>query len=40
MDNAAEDMRREGWRVTRSNAENGVAAAIEEVLGATTAPSG
>jgi Cof subfamily protein (haloacid dehalogenase superfamily) len=40
MDNAAADMRREGWRVTRSNAENGVAAAIERVLGATTAPGG
>ena len=40
MDNAAEDMRRDGWRVTRSNAENGVAAAIEQVLGATTAHGG
>ncbi len=39
MDNAAEDMRREGWRVTRSNADNGVAAAVEEVLGATSASS-
>ena len=37
MGNAAEDMRREGWKVTRSNAENGVAAAIEEVLGLATA---
>ena len=37
MDNAAADMRREGWRVTRSNAENGVAAAIGQVLGAATA---
>jgi Cof subfamily protein (haloacid dehalogenase superfamily) len=34
MGNAAEDMRRDGWRITRSNAENGVAAAIEQVLGA------
>jgi len=33
MENAAPDMRRDGWRVTRSNAENGVAAAIEQVLG-------
>jgi Cof subfamily protein (haloacid dehalogenase superfamily) len=32
MGNAADDMRREGWRVTRSNADNGVAAAIEQVL--------
>jgi Cof subfamily protein (haloacid dehalogenase superfamily) len=34
MGNAAEDMRREGWKITASNAENGVAAAIDEVLGA------
>ncbi len=40
MDNAAADMRREGWRVTRSNAENGVAAAIGQVLGAATAQGG
>jgi hypothetical protein len=26
-------MRRDGWQVTRTNAENGVAAAIEQVLG-------
>ena len=33
MGNAAPDMHRDGWKVTRSNAENGVAAAIEQVLG-------
>jgi hypothetical protein len=33
MGNAAGDMRRDGWQVTRTNAENGVAAAIEQVLG-------
>jgi Cof subfamily protein (haloacid dehalogenase superfamily) len=37
MANAAKDMRRDGWRVTRSNGENGVAAAIEMVLGAAPA---
>lgn len=38
MANAAEDMRRDGWRITRSNAENGVAAAIDLILGAAPAP--
>ena len=33
MGNAAEQLRREGWTVTRSNDQNGVAAAIEQVLG-------
>jgi Cof subfamily protein (haloacid dehalogenase superfamily) len=33
MGNAAEDMRQNGWPVTLSNGENGVAAAIEQVLG-------
>jgi hypothetical protein len=34
MGNAAEDMRRDGWRVTGSNADNGVAGAVEQALGA------
>lgn len=34
MGNAAEDLRQNGWKLTRSNAESGVAAAIEQVLGA------
>ncbi len=34
MANAADDMRRTGWKVTSSNAECGVAAAIEQILGA------
>ena len=33
MGNASEELRAKGWNVTRSNAENGVAAAIEQVLG-------
>ena len=33
MGNASEELRGHGWHVTRSNAENGVAAAIEQVLG-------
>jgi hypothetical protein len=37
MGNAADDMRREGWRITGSNGENGVAMAISLVLG--TPPS-
>jgi Cof subfamily protein (haloacid dehalogenase superfamily) len=40
MGNAASDMHRDGWRITRSNAENGVAAAIEQVLGVAPAHSG
>jgi Cof subfamily protein (haloacid dehalogenase superfamily) len=32
MGNAAEELRRNGWAVTRSNADSGVAAAIEQVL--------
>jgi Cof subfamily protein (haloacid dehalogenase superfamily) len=34
MGNAAEELRRNGWVVTLSNDQNGVAAAIEQVLGA------
>ena len=33
MGNASEELRARGWAVTLSNAENGVAAAIEQVLG-------
>ena len=33
MGNASEELRRNGWAVTRSNAESGVAAAIEQALG-------
>ena len=33
MGNAAEDLRTRGWTVTRTNDQNGVAAAIEQVLG-------
>jgi hydroxymethylpyrimidine pyrophosphatase-like HAD family hydrolase len=33
MGNASEELRGHGWPVTRSNAEHGVAAAIEQVLG-------
>ena len=33
MGNASEELRRDGWSVTLSNAESGVAAAIEQVLG-------
>jgi Cof subfamily protein (haloacid dehalogenase superfamily) len=33
MGNAAEELRRNGWRVTLPNDQNGVAAAIEQVLG-------
>ncbi|HKS76023.1 MAG TPA: Cof-type HAD-IIB family hydrolase [Terriglobales bacterium] len=33
MGNASEELRGHGWAVTRSNAEHGVAAAIEQVLG-------
>ena len=32
MGNASEDLRSRGYRVTLSNAENGVAAALEPVL--------
>jgi Cof subfamily protein (haloacid dehalogenase superfamily) len=34
MGNASEELRGQGWSVTLSNDENGVAAAIEQVLGA------
>jgi Cof subfamily protein (haloacid dehalogenase superfamily) len=37
MGNACEELRSNGWRVTLSNDENGVAAAIEQVLGPTPA---
>jgi Cof subfamily protein (haloacid dehalogenase superfamily) len=33
MGNAAEDLRRDGWTVTLPNDQNGVAAAIEQVMG-------
>ncbi len=33
MGNASEELRRNGWTVTLSNDQNGVAAAIEQVLG-------
>jgi hydroxymethylpyrimidine pyrophosphatase-like HAD family hydrolase len=33
MGNASEELRRNGWAVTLSNAQNGVATAIEQVLG-------
>jgi hypothetical protein len=33
MGNASDELRRNGWTVTRSNAENGVAAALEQALG-------
>ncbi|HXB22996.1 MAG TPA: Cof-type HAD-IIB family hydrolase [Candidatus Solibacter sp.] len=34
MGNASEELKQNGWRVTASNAENGVAAALEQILGA------
>jgi len=34
MANASEELKQSGWRVTASNAESGVAAALEQVLGA------
>jgi Cof subfamily protein (haloacid dehalogenase superfamily) len=36
MGNASEELRRNGWAVTLSNDQNGVAAAIEQVLGVGT----
>ncbi len=39
MGNASEELRQSGWRVTASNAESGVAAALEEVLQAGFQPS-
>jgi Cof subfamily protein (haloacid dehalogenase superfamily) len=36
MGNASEELKARGWAVTRSNDENGVAAAIEQVLGKST----
>jgi Cof subfamily protein (haloacid dehalogenase superfamily) len=36
MGNAAEELRRNGWAVTLSNDQSGVAAAIEQVLGTAT----
>ncbi|HSM87340.1 MAG TPA: Cof-type HAD-IIB family hydrolase, partial [Candidatus Limnocylindrales bacterium] len=33
MGNASQDLKQNGWRVTGSNAENGVAQAIEEIFG-------
>jgi hydroxymethylpyrimidine pyrophosphatase-like HAD family hydrolase len=35
MGNASEELRGRGWTLTRSNAENGVAAAVEHVLNRT-----
>ncbi len=37
MGNAAAELKQNGWRETKSNLESGVAAALEEVLGAATA---
>jgi Cof subfamily protein (haloacid dehalogenase superfamily) len=34
MGNASEDLKQNGWRVTGNNSENGVAQAVEELLGA------
>jgi Cof subfamily protein (haloacid dehalogenase superfamily) len=34
MGNASEELKQNGWTVTASNAENGVAAALEQILGA------
>ena len=39
MGNASEELRQSGWRITASNAESGVAAALEEVLQAGFQPS-
>lgn len=39
MENASEELKQNGWRVTASNAESGVAAALEEVLQAGFQPS-
>jgi Cof subfamily protein (haloacid dehalogenase superfamily) len=36
MENASQELRGRGWTETRSNAENGVAAAVEHVLGGTS----
>jgi hydroxymethylpyrimidine pyrophosphatase-like HAD family hydrolase len=33
MENASHELKQNGWRVTGSNAESGVAQAIEEILG-------
>jgi Cof subfamily protein (haloacid dehalogenase superfamily) len=33
MGNASEELKQNGWKVTASNAENGVARAVEEILG-------
>jgi Cof subfamily protein (haloacid dehalogenase superfamily) len=33
MGNASEEMKQNGWKLTASNAENGVAQAVEEILG-------
>jgi hydroxymethylpyrimidine pyrophosphatase-like HAD family hydrolase len=33
MGNASEELKQNGWRVTGSNAENGVAQALEKILG-------
>ena len=33
MGNASKEMKQSGWKVTASNAESGVAQAVEEVLG-------
>ena len=39
MANASEELKQSGWRVTASNSESGVAAALEEVFGAGFQPS-
>ncbi|HET9363668.1 MAG TPA: HAD hydrolase family protein [Candidatus Angelobacter sp.] len=33
MGNASQELKQSGWKVTGSNSENGVAQALEEVLG-------
>jgi len=39
MGNASEELRQSGWRITASNADSGVAAALEEILQAGFQPS-
>jgi hypothetical protein len=34
MGNASEELKQNGWKVTASNAENGVAVALQPILGA------
>jgi hydroxymethylpyrimidine pyrophosphatase-like HAD family hydrolase len=39
LGNAAPELRRDGWSVTLSNDQNGVAAAVEQVFGAAAGTS-